>query len=55
MKGSVRGGGWEQTGLATRDQSREEWWKVVHNAEEQSGSEQWVSGAYMLEVTGVVS
>ncbi len=54
-KGSARGGGWKQAGLAMRDQSREELWRDVQNTEGLSGSEQWVSGAYMLEVTGVAS
>ncbi len=53
--GSARDGGQKRAGLATRDQSGEECWKIVHNTEEQSGSEQWVSEVYILEVTGVVS
>ncbi len=53
--GSVRGGGREQARLVTCGQSVCESWKVMHNAEEQCGSERWVSGAYIQEVTGMVS
>ncbi len=49
----TRGVSQEQARLATDDQSDDQsegkcWW-VMHNAEEQSGSEQWESGAYIVE------
>ncbi len=50
-RGSARGRSQEQARLATGGQSKGKCWKVMHNAEEQSGSEQWESGSYVLEIT----
>ncbi len=41
--------------VATGGQSKGKCWKVVHNVEEQSGSEQRESGAYKVEKTGAAS
>ncbi len=42
---SMRSGGQGQEKLETGDQSEGKCWKVLHKAEEQSGSEKWENGA----------
>lgn len=41
--------------LITGGQSKVKGWKIVPDAEEQSGSEQWESGAYIDEIEGAGS
>ncbi len=52
ITGSTRGRDQKLAGLATRDQSGEECWKVVYKIEELSSSEQRLSETYILRETG---